>query len=193
MKERIYVGTGVAPRIAQEVGCCRMTVTHALMGRRKRSKQAYRIRQIALRRYGGMYRDALARTADEIRVPYGSVVGLAMRHRVTTKTVSNALQGVTRTPLARRIRETALDSYGGVRLVDGKMPVDITRYEGDLMIQEYGNGVRLEASRSTGEVWLYHDHELVEHGFDLTIEQLMALQSRAVSYSEQMDRRKNHK
>ena len=120
--EVIYVAKGAVTAIAKELGCCTMTVCHALKGRGKgHSKLKKMIRRIARERYAGSDQRKEVKRGERIVVPQGANIAIAMNMGVNIVTVRKALKGYANTALARRIREEALKNFGGKRVdAEGK-------------------------------------------------------------------------
>ena len=112
----------------------------------------------------------------------------------TRKTVWEALNFKNYSVLARKIRFVALKDYGGV--ASWKPALMETEFDtaNNIMRQDFGNGVVLEVSLTTGEAMLGVEKESLATGIretervvtiekGLTIEGLMKLQGEAVKMS----------
>lgn len=186
--ERIYVPIGSMTKIAELVGCCRMSVTHALYGRRKGNNSfARKIREIARKEYNGTTKVNAKQYYDRIVVDYGVVRSLAYHFGANEGTVRKALRGLSCSTLAIKIREAALKTYGGYRVDDMGVIVDVTVHEGNYMIQRYGNGVRIDADKESGLVKLYRGAVLEESVLNPGIEELMRMQERAVKMAKESE------
>lgn len=83
---------------------------------------------------------------------------LARVFNCTPKFVYMSLTYQRDTELARKIRYTAVNQYGGTAM--HHCPVcetwhDVTEDGRDLMVQRFDNGVKLEADKGTGDVVLF--------------------------------------
>lgn len=186
--EVIYVEKGAVTAIAKELGCCTMTVCHALKGRGKgHSKLKKMIRRIARERYAGSDHRKEVKRGERIVVPQGANIAIAMNMGVNIVTVRKALKGYANTALARRIREEALKNFGGKRVdAEGKF-LDGVSFWGDTMVQKFGSGIELVANRRTGEVKIYRKKKLIDSALDPTIEVLMAMQEKAMRMAEEKE------
>lgn len=184
--DRIYVEQGAVNSIAARVGCSRTTVTNALQGRNKSSVLARKIRALARQEYRGQSTALTPLYGEAIVVPYGVSAGLCERFGVVPRTVRKALRGYSDTPLSREIRRVALEERGGYRIdADGKM-IDTVHFEGDIMRQQFGNGVYLEADRRSGEVRLWHNGRILDSCVDTGIERLMQMQANGADYARKL-------
>lgn len=83
---------------------------------------------------------------------------LAKVFKCTPKMVYLSLTYGKNSELARKIRYTAVNQYGGTAM--HHCPVcetwhEVTEDDRDLMVQQFDNGVKLEADKGTGDVVLF--------------------------------------
>lgn len=115
--------------------------------------------------------------------------GLMRAFKCTRQTVWTALTFKSDSPLARKIRYTALKEFGGVanwRTAAMETAFDTAH---DMMSQDFGNGVRIEVDLKTGEAMLLVEREEPERPEvrkrveDCTVAELMRLQGEAAKLS----------
>lgn len=188
MSEVIYVAKGAVTAIAKELGCCQMTVCHALKGRGKgRSELRKEIRHLAYEKYAGSYQRKKVKRGDRIVVPQGANIAIAMSMGVDVATVRKALRGYANTSLTVRIREEALNNFGGKRVDSQGRFIDRVNFWGDTMVQKFGHDVELIANRRTGEVKVYHGRTLIDSAIDPSVDVLMSMQERAMQYVNRIE------
>ena len=188
MRDVIYVEKGAVMAIAKELGCCQMTVCHALKGRGKgHSELRKEIRHLACEKYAGSYRRKKVKRGNRIVVPRGANIAIAMSMGVDVATVRKALRGYANTSLTVRIREEALNNYGGKRVDAQGWFIDQVNFWGDTMVQKFGHDVELIANRLTGEVKVYHGRTLIDSVINPSIEVLMSMQEKAMQLVKELE------
>ena len=116
----------------------------------------------------------------EIFVRDENLPKLMQAFKVTRQMVWKALNFRSDSPLARRIRFTALKQFGGVPNWQPTMMETTFDEENGWMKQDFGNGVVIHVVRRTGEAVLSVMEEPKVITKNVTIEELMMLQDKAV-------------